>query len=79
MFWMKPIQIIVSKEFEHQIAELRGKYEAEQMSKAKLQEDMNKLRSQYDERVDQITKMSEGKSLFYPSSGIACLLVIYIH
>ena len=28
-------------------------YEAEQVSKAKLQEDMNKLKSQYDEHVKQ--------------------------
>lgn len=47
-----------AQEFEEKLNELKGKYEAEQMSNAKLQEDMNKLKSQYDQQLAQYTKMS---------------------
>nr|CAB3259087.1 osmotic avoidance abnormal protein 3-like [Phallusia mammillata] len=41
------------KEYEEKITELKQRYEAEQMSNAKLQEDMNKLKTQYDQHISQ--------------------------
>ncbi|XP_039270817.2 osmotic avoidance abnormal protein 3-like isoform X2 [Styela clava] len=52
----------IRMEFEARLNELKGKYEAEQMSNAKLQEDMNKLKSQYNQQMEQMNKMSSTSS-----------------
>ncbi|XP_078482833.1 osmotic avoidance abnormal protein 3-like isoform X1 [Ciona intestinalis] len=43
----------MKKEYEEKLREMKQQYEAEQMSNAKLQEDMNKLKSQYEQHISQ--------------------------
>ncbi|XP_067935242.1 osmotic avoidance abnormal protein 3-like [Watersipora subatra] len=47
----------IRKEYEMQLEELKSKYEEERVSKSKLEEDMNKLREYYDDKIHDV----EGK------------------
>lgn len=42
---------VLSKEYEEQLEEMKSKYEEEKISKGKLEEDMNKLREYYDNKI----------------------------
>ncbi|XP_064634269.1 osmotic avoidance abnormal protein 3-like isoform X2 [Lineus longissimus] len=55
----------ISEQYEKELQDMQTKYESEKVSKAKLEEDMSKLRSFYDEKITSV----EGKYNHLPPPG----------
>jgi hypothetical protein len=53
------------QQFQKELVEMKTKYESEKVSKARLEEDMTKLRSFYDEKITSV----EGKYADLPPPG----------